>query len=304
MSEELENKLDEAKATGDDSMSADAVAPAGGEPKKRKGDVKAKVDPKADEIEDDVKTPQGTNNTGLKESAFERIFDGEELSEDFMSKAEAVFEAVINEKTAAIESSLEDKFEKEFVESIESTKQDMIEKVDTYLDYVIESWMEANEVAVESSIKVEVAESLIDSLKGLVESHNIDIDDEQVDAIAELEKRLDESSEKYNEIFEALIEIKEEKETLEREIAFAQISEDLTDTQADKLNVLAEGMSCNSVEDYTSKLKAIKSSYFVENVTVETGAEVLEEETDDEPKAKVLDESIARYAQILDRHAK
>lgn len=310
MSEELGNKLDaeleEAKATGDDSMSADAVAPAGGEPKKRKGDVKAKVDPKADEVEDHVKTPQGSNNEGLKESAFEKILDGEDLSEEFKTKAEAVFEAVVNEKTNAIRAELEEQFEEEMFETIDNISKDMMEKLDVYLDYVVENWMQENEVAIESSIKVEVAESLLDSLKGLVESHNIEIDDEQVDAIAQLEARLDESENRYNEMFEAMLEIKEEKDELEREIAFAQVSEDLTDTQADKLSVLAEGMSYDDVEDYTAKLNAIKQSYFVESVSSDKSneAEMLEEEVEDEPKTKVLDESIARYTKILDRHAK
>lgn len=310
MSEELGNKLDaeleEAKATGVDSMSADAVAPAGGEPKKRKGDVKAKVDPKADEVEDHVKTPQGSNNEGLKESAFEKILDGEDLSEEFKTKAEAVFEAVINEKTSAIRAELEEQFEEEMFETIDNISKDMMEKLDVYLDYVVENWMQENEVAIESSIKVEVAESLLDSLKGLVESHNIEIDDEQVDAIAQLEARLDESENRYNEMFEAMLEIKEEKDGLEREIAFAQVSEDLTDTQADKLSVLAEGMSYDDVEDYTAKLNAIKQNYFVESVSSDKSneAEMLEEEVEDEPKTKVLDESIARYTKILDRHAK
>lgn len=310
MSEELGNKLDaeleEAKATGDDSMSADAVAPAGGEPKKRKGDVKAKVDPKADEVEDHVKTPQGSNNEGLKESSFEKILDGEDLSEEFKTKAEAVFEAVVNEKTNAIRAELEEQFEEEMFETIDNISKDMMEKLDVYLDYVVENWMQENEVAIESSIKVEVAESLLDSLKGLVESHNIEIDDEQVDAIAQLEARLDESENRYNEMFEAMLEIKEEKDELEREIAFAQVSEDLTDTQADKLSVLAEGMSYDDVEDYTAKLNAIKQSYFVESVSSDKSneAEMLEEEVEDEPKTKVLDESIARYTKILDRHAK
>lgn len=310
MSEELENKLDaeleEAKATGENSMSADPVTPKGGEPKKRKGDVKAKVDPKADEIEDDVKTPQGSNDEGLKESVFERILDGEELSEDFKTKAEAVFEAVVNEKTHAIREELEEQFDKDLAESIEAKTQDIIEKVDSYLDYVVENWMEANEAAVESSIKVEVAESLLDSLKGLVESHNMEIDDEQVDAIAELENRLDESENRYNEMFEDMIAIKEEKEALEREIVFAEISEELTDTQADKLSVLAEGMSFDDVDDYAKKLNSIKESYFTESVKTSNDTEILEEEevSSEEESVKTLDESVARYAKLLDRHAK
>lgn len=306
MSEELENKLDEAKATGEDSMSADAVTPAGGEPKMRKGDVKTKVNPKADEVEDDVKTPQGSNNEGLKESVFGQILEGEDLSEEFKTKVEAVFEATIVEKTGQIHDELSEQFEAQLAETVESITQDMVEKLDSYLDYVVENWLVENEVAVESAIKVEVAESLLDSLKGLVEQHNIEIDDEQVDAIAELENRLDEQEAKYNEMVEQMIAIKEEKETLEREIVFAEVSEELTDTQADKLSVLAESISHDSISEYTKKLLAIKESYFAESVTSEKTdeAEMLEEETESNDGVKILDESIARYAKVLDRHAK
>ena len=306
MSEELENVLDEAKATGEDSMSADAVTPAGGEPKMRKGDVRKKVDPKADEVEDDVKTPQGSNNEGLKESTFGQILEGEDLSEEFKTKVEAVFEATISEKANEIRDELSEEFETQLAEKVESINKDMVEKVDSYLDYVIENWLVENEVAVESSIKVEVAESLLDSLKGLVEQHNIELDEEQVDAVAELENKLDEQEAKYNEMFEQMISIKEEKDSLEREIAFATVSEDLTDTQADKLSVLAENLTHDSVDEYTKKLVAIKESYFAENSVSETtqDAEMLEEEAESNESVKVLDESIARYAQILDRHAK
>lgn len=298
--------ITEAKATGEDSMSADAVTPAGGEPKMRKGDVKKKVDPKADEIEDDVKTPQGSNDEGLKESAFEQILEGEDLSEEFKTKVEAVFESTITEKADEIRNELTEQFEQELAEKVENINTDIVEKVDSYLDYVVENWLVENEVAVESSIKVEVAESLLDSLKGLVEQHNIEVDDEQVDAIAELENRLDEQEAKYNETFEQMLEIKEEKESLEREIAFATVSEELTDTQADKLGVLAESLSYDSIDEYTNKLVAIKESYFTESASSDKAdeAEMLEEEVESNDDAKVLDESIARYAKVLDRHAK
>ena len=313
MSEELEKKLDaeleEAKATGEDSMSADAVAPEGGTPKKRKADVNKKVDAKADEIEDHVKTPQGTNDTGMKESAgVEALFSGEDLSEDFKTKVEAVFEAAIHEKELSLREELEEKFASDLDEEVAKATDELIEKVDSYLDYVIEQWMEQNEVAVESAIKVEVAESLLNSLKGLVEDHNLEIDDEQVDAVAELESRLSEQQEKYNSTVEEMIAIKESKETLEREIALKTISESLTDTQADKLALLAEGVSFKTTDDFKAKVEAIKESYFAE--TVETPAdetEYLEEETLDET-TKVdplaIDEGVSRYAAALDRLAK
>lgn len=319
MSEELENKLDaeleEAKATGEDSVAADATTPAGGAAKKRKGDVNKSVDPKADNIEKTVKTPQGSNDEGLKEEAeeeniaegtvFESIFEGMDLSEDFKTKTVAIFEAAVHEKTLAVRSELEEQFEKDLAEGIETATAELVEKVDSYLDYVAEQWMEQNEVAIEASIKIEVAESLLNSLKGLVESHNLEINQEEIDRVAEVEARLAEQEEKYNAKVEELLAIREEKETLEREVAFNQIAEGLTDTQADKLSVLAEGITFDDAQEYVEKLSAIKEAYFTESVVTTDETELLEEEVEDESETKVvIDESVARYAAALSRFGK
>lgn len=311
MSEELENKLDntaeleEAKATGEDSMAADAVTPAGGAVKARKGDVKKKVDPNADNIEDTVKTPQGTNDTGLKESAFDKIFEGEELSEDFKTKTVAIFEAAVHDKVETVRAELEEKFNNDLEEQVAQATDELIEKVDSYLDYVVEKWMEENEVAIESSIKVEVAESLLDSLKGLVEQHNIEIDQEQVDVVAEMEEKLEEQTAKYNALVESMIALKEEKASLERKAAFEDIAEGLTDTQAEKLAVLAEGVSFETTDEFKAKLEIIKESYFTESVETTDETELLEEEEEVAPVAqKPLDESVAVYASALGRLAR
>jgi len=306
MSEELEKNLDldEAKATGEDSVAADPVTPAGGAVKKRKGDVKKAADPKADNIEDDVKTPQGSNDEGLKE-AVERLFEGTELSEDFKTQTVAIFEAAVQEKVTAEKAALEEKFESDLQEQVNVTVDELVEKVDQYLDYVVESWMEDNKVEVESNIKVEVAESLLTSIKGLVIEHNMEIDDEQVDVVAELEAKLEESTSKYNDIVEQMIEVREAKEKADIAIAFKTVSEDLTDTQVEKLRVLSEGVSYESVDEFTSKMEAIKTSYFAEQAPApvqEDETDLLQEETAEEAKP-VIDQSMARYAESLGRFA-
>jgi hypothetical protein len=306
MSEELEKNLDldEAKATGEDSVAADPVTPAGGAVKKRKGDVKKAADPKADNIEDDVKTPQGSNDEGLKE-AVERLFEGTELSEDFKTQTVAIFEAAVQEKVVAERATLEEKFESDLQEQVEASVDELVEKVDQYLDYVVESWMEDNKVSVESNIKVEVAESLLTSIKGLVIEHNMEIDDEQVDVVADLEAKLEESTSKYNDIVEQMIEVREAKEKADIAIAFKTVSEDLTDTQVEKLRVLSEGVSYESVDEFTSKMEAIKTSYFAEQAPApvqEDETDLLQEETAEEAKP-VIDPSMARYAESLGRFA-
>ena len=309
MSEELEKKLDagleEAKATGEDSENMDAVTPAGGDPKKknRKADVSKSVDPKADTVADDGPS-KGTNDTGLKE-AFAGLFDGADLSEEFKTKTVAVFEAAVHEKVLSEKAALEEKFEADLEEQVSVVTEELVEKVDSYLDYVIEQWMEANEVAVESNIKVEVAESLLDSLKGLVTEHNLSVDDEQRDAIAEMEERVEEATAKYNEVVEEMISIKEEKQKLEVEATFKTVAEGLTDTQAEKLSVLAEGVSFETVDEYASKIEAIKENYFAEaSIPQVDETELLEEEVEEAPTKQELDPSISRYVESLGRLAK
>ena len=274
--ENLDIDLEEAKATGEDSESTDATSPEGGNPKKRKGD-KAGGE-KADNVEDDVKTPQGSNDAGLKE-AIEGLFEGTELTEDFKVKTVAVFEAAVHEKVLAETAVLEEKFENDLQEQVDIAVEDLVEKVDSYLDYVVESWVESNKVEIESNFKVETAQSLLDNIKGLVSEHNLEIDDAQVDAIAEMETKVEESTTKYNEVVEEMIAVKEAKQQLELSIAFNEVSEGLTDTQSEKLKVLSEGVSFESVDEFTKKVSAIKENYFAESTTAPTDeTEFLEEE--------------------------
>jgi predicted SpoU family rRNA methylase len=306
MSEELEMSLDleEEKATGDESVAADSTTGAGGSVKKRKGDLKKSTD-KEDDIEATVKTPQGTNNTGLKE-AVERLFEGTELSEDFKDKTIAIFEAAVHEKVLAEKAVLEEKFEGDLQEQIDVAVEELVEKVDAYLDYVVENWMDDNMVQIESNLKVEVAESLLSGIKGLVTEHNMEIDDVQIDAVATLEAKLEESTSKYNELVEQMIEVRDAKQKSDLEVAFKDISEDLTDTQADKLRVLSEGVSYETVADYSKKLTAIRDSYFTEaTIVAEDETDLLQEESVDDAKTPIsLDNPmISRYADALGRFA-
>jgi len=306
MSEELGKDLDleEAKVIDTDVKSADTETPEGEEDKKGKVDSKEKIESaKKDKKEEaEEEEDESEDEKGLSE-AVERLFEGTEFSEDFKTSAVAVFEAAVHEKVLAETSVLEEKFESDLQEQVDVAVEELVEKVDQYLDYVVENWMSENQPAVESNIKVEVAESLLSSIKGLVSEHNLEIDQEAVDHAAELEVKLEEASIKYNELVEQLIESKEAKLQADNEIAFKTVSEELTDTQAEKLRVLSEGISFESTDDYSKKLEAIKSNYFAESAPVVTEQEtdLLQEETAEEV-APVVDASIASYAESLNRH--
>lgn len=302
MDKELDMNLDEAKATGEESYAADATTAAGGAVKKRKADLsKAAGAPQAGTP---VVTPQGTNNTGLKEM-MESIFDGTDLSEDFKLKTTTLFEAALHERVEAVRAELEEEFEAELTEQVEAVVEELSDKLDSYLDYVIESWMKENEVALESGYKVQVAESIIAGIKSLVEDHNIEIEEAELDAITQMEEQIAATEAKYNELFEVYVAEREEKEMLQKNAAIAALSEGLVDTDAARFQTLAEGVSYESVEDFVAKLEVIKESYFTESVArAEDQAEVLEEEVLEEAKAPAVNPAVAAYVDSLNKFAK
>lgn len=245
-------------------------------------------------------------NAGIKES-LDSLFDGEDLSEEFKTKTAAIFEAAVHERVESVRAELEKEVGATLAVELEEAAADvtskideyinhMTSKVDDYLNYVAEQWIEANEVTVESAIKVEVAESLMDSLRNIIAEHNLNLTDEEVDAVAELESRLEESNAKYNETVDALLELHEQKEALERDIALKTISEGLTDTQVEKLKTLSEGLSFENADEFKAKLTVIRDQYFTESVVAPEEQQVLEEEG-----RQIINESVSAYVSALDK---
>lgn len=297
----MDKDLEEAKATGEDSIAADAVTPAGGSAKKnRRGDKDTKDEPK---LGTSVVTPQGTNNAGLHEM-IAALFGDTELSEDFKAKTVTIFESAVHEKVEAVRAELEEEFEAELVEQTEAIVEELTEKVDSYLDYVVENWMKENEVALETGYKVQVAESLFANIKSLVLEHNLDIDEESVDAIAEMEEEVAQATARYNEVFEEMVALRQDKEQLEKNAAFVHFTEGMIATDVERFKVLSEGVSYESVVDYAKKLETLKDSYFSEQVTrIEDQAEVLEEEVE-EVKAPAVNPAVAAYVASLNKFSK
>jgi len=289
-------KLDEAKATGEDSMSADATSPAGGDPKgkNRKADLRKNVNPKVDEIEDDVKPPQGMNE------AIETIFEGHDLSEEIKMKTAAILEAKIQEGVDLRTAKLEEQFEVELDENVEAATQDIIEKLDSYLDFMAESWMSENSVELENQFKVEVAESLLDGIQNLISEHNMSVDESQVDIVSELEARLEESNRKYNDVASEVITLRENNQQLEMELAFEDVAGELAESQKDKLLNLTESMSYSDVDEYKVKLKTVMESFVTSKVKPQDQTELLEESVEikeNKPTSSVMN----RYVDAIAR---
>jgi hypothetical protein len=304
--EKLDADLEEAKATGENSVAADAVTPAGGSSVKRKADKATASEKPHKQGSSDTKTPMGSNDVGMKEG-IEALFDGEELSEDFKEKTVTIFEAAINERVEAHKAELEEKFDADLQEQTEIIVSELVEKVDSYLDYVVSEWIEENEVQIESNFKVEVAESLMDSIVGLVKEHNIAMDEETLDVVKAAEENTAEITEKYNAAVAELIEAKKQIEESQRTAAFVVASEGLADTQVEKLRVLAEGVSFNDVDDFQRKLEIIKESYFKAE-PVEKGEDLseqlLEEGVEEDKPEATLDPTMSQYVNALMRTSK
>jgi AcrR family transcriptional regulator len=292
----------EEKFVSDDGVSTvpSPVTPAGGEIKKKLADVKKAVHPKAEKVDaakvpgqkvaeseeaDDVEVIE-EEIISVEESIAE-MFAGMDLSEDFKSKVTLVFEAAVNEATKArVEEAvgaLEEEFEQKLEESVTEAIEEIVENLDSYLDYVVKEWMEENEVAIESGIKVEMAESLMDGLRELFSEHNIEIDDETVDVVAGLEEQIEELSNQANQAINENIELAREVAALKAELVFEEISEGLTVSQKERLKTLSEKLDFSDVDAYETDLNTLKESFFktkkVINENAESDDEFIAEET-------------------------
>ena len=201
------------------------------------------------------------------------------LSDEFKQKAETILEAAINTKINAEIDRLEEKYNEELSEEIESTKKDLVEKVDSYLNYVVEGWMEDNKLAIQNGLRTEIAEDFMNKLKDLfVESH-IEVPEDKVDLVDELADNVEELEAKLNESTERSIQMAEELETYKRESIIREATKDLAETQVEKLKSLAENVDFDDEETFAKKVAQLKESYFAK--TAKTQEEIIED--DDAP---------------------
>lgn len=242
------------------------------------------------------------NKPSIKESV-ESLFDGNELSEDFKTKAEAIFESALairlEEETARLEEQYNENLQEESIRVIE----EMTENVDSYMDYVAKQWFDQNKVGIESNIKVGIAESLISGIKNLLAEHNISVTDEQVSEIESLQKQVDESADRYNGVVNELIESKNRIEELERDIAFRNITEGLTTVQVEKIRDLSESLSFGSTSEFKTKVQTLRDNYFTESATTDRAdeTEFLEEEVVSEKPKADKSSAMANYLNAVSR---
>jgi hypothetical protein len=212
----------------------------------------------------------------------EALTKDEDLSEDFKSKAATIFEAAVKSKVNEAKEKMTATYAEKLKEEVETTKSELVEKVDSYLNYVVEEWMQDNKLAIERGIKGEIAEDFIGGLKKLFEDHYIDVPDEKYDVLEDQATKIENLEKKLNEQIEKNVELNKNNGELKKEEIIVKSSEDLTAVEAEKFNKLAEEVEYSNEEDFRTKVKTLKESYFgkkeesssdIDDVAVAGGAE-------------------------------
>ena len=235
------------------------------------------------------------------------IVSGEELSEDFKTKAATIFEAAVSAKVISEVNerlqSFEDEYTKELSEAKEEYMTNMSEKIDGYLNYVVEEWMKENELAVEKGIRSELVEDFMTGLKNLFQEHYIDIPEEKVDLVDDLFEKVEELETKLDESINTNVEVKKELAKFKKEEVLRSVSEELAETEKEKLTKLADGIDYEDDSQYQEKLEVLKENYFPKTSdTPQTISEEVENTETEENTEEPVDPSISRYVKAMKRH--
>ena len=200
-------------------------------------------------------------NINVKEDV-DALVDGEDLSEEFKEKAATIFEAAVKSKIRSeVERIVEDTNTQKETD-METFKEELTEKVDTYLNYVVEEWTKENELAIERGLKGEIAEDFISGLKQLFEDHYIDVPDEKYDVLEAQSEKIAELEGRLNEEIQKNIDGKKVENTLVREQVISEVSEDLADTEIEKFKSLTQDVEFSDEDTFKEKLSTLKESYF------------------------------------------
>ena len=200
-------------------------------------------------------------NSAIEEDV-NALLAGEDLSEEFKEKAKVIFEAAMNAKITDIETQIQEAYETKLSEEVEGIKVELTERLDSYLEYVAEEWLEENALQIEKGIKTEMTESFLDGMKKLFEDHYVSIPEDRYDVLESMVDKLDEMENKLNEQIERNIALNQRLSETTAETIMNNVAEGLAVSQKEKLATLAEGVEFESEEGYREKLTTLKESYF------------------------------------------
>lgn len=258
------------------------------------GQGSAKAAKKGEEEETETEEPKEM------QEHLNALFNGETLTEDFMNKAKTIFEAAVNERVNVLREQVLAEAAAVVQEEVETAVNELAERLDDYLGYVVEEWMEENQLAVENGIRTEIAENFMSGLKELFETHYIEVPQEKYDVVDGLFAENEELEASLNEQIQNNIEMQKELLAYQAGQVFANVADGLTDVEVEKFASLAEGVDFDSLEQYQEKLNVLKESYFNSAPTVTN----LVEETTNKQIPQDVGSGMGAYLSTLDRLAK
>ena len=293
LDEEIEEAHDPKNAEAQSVASVDKAEDAGPKAKARKGDkknsepmAKKKAAPapgmKAEDVQFDGDFSEDLDALVESEAT---------LSEEFKAKTAVIFEAAVKSKLSEEINRLETEYAEQLAEEVETTKADLVEKVDSYLNYVVEQWVEDNKVAIQSGLRAEIAEGFMNSLKDLFVESYVEVPESKVDLVDELATTNEALEAQVNEATSNAMELAEELVSYKRAAIIRESSKDLADTQVEKLTSLAESIDFESEASFSQKVATLKESYFSKVKTAESIVEDTDASDDTEVNASPMMES-------------
>ena len=232
------------------------------------------------------------------------LLGGEELSEEFKEKAKTIFEAAINAKVAGIKEALEAQYAEKLTEEVEQVKEEIAERVDSYLEYVADEWYSENALVIEHGLKTEMTESFLAGMKDLFEAHYVTIPEDKYDVLESMVEKLDEMEEKLNEQIDKNISLNKRLAESVADGVLDQVSEGLAQTQKEKLASLSERVEFESEEEYREKLETLKESYFPQKAVSPTAKKETLSEGVDHADSESYSNSMAAYMRTLGSFSK
>jgi hypothetical protein len=221
------------------------------------------------------------------------------LSEGFKEKAATIFEAALTSKVNAETAKLEERYASDLAGEVEAIKEDLVDKVDGYLTYVVENWMKDNEVAIEHSLKSEITESFIQSLGQLFTEHHINVPEDAGDILDTLSEEAKDAKSQLNDATEKAMELSEKVKAYERQDIIREACKGLAATEAAKLTELTEAVEADDNEAFASKVATIKESYLNKDTAVETSE--VDAITEDSQEKQVVSDQMQKYLDAISR---
>ena len=238
----------------------------------------------------------------MKEDVASLFADDSNISEDFKAKAATIFEARVFDRVAQIQEQLEAEYAGQLEEAVNAIRDELTEKVDDYLNYVVEQWMQENEIAIESGLRSEITEDFIAGLRNLFAENYINVPEDKVDLVDELASKVEELEVKLNEEIEANVQYKKQLTEAIKAQLVNEVCEGLTATQVEKIKALAESVEFSTEEEFTEKLETIRENYFPSGVKKANASQLHEEVEDDGTEKKVAaDPYVASVAQAISK---